>query len=81
MTDETPTPQPETEEFKPDFEQAFSQLYRELEEFRFFSSQPRFNATLFQGFNLILEKLVKLEEKLGKIEEKLNDKPKQPIIG
>jgi len=82
MTEEIPTPQPVTEEeVKTNYEEVAVQLYKQLEEYRFFSDQVKFNATLFQGFNLVLEKLIKLDERLGRIELKLNEKTPQPISG
>ena len=36
-----------------------------IENLMFYSNQTNFNATLFKGVKLILEKLQKIEEKLG----------------
>jgi len=49
-----------------------SQSEQVIENITFFSNPIRFNSTLFQGFKLILDKVVEIEAKLIKIEEKLN---------
>jgi hypothetical protein len=47
------------------YEEISANLYKQLQEYQFFSDQVKVNATLFQGFNIILEKLTKIEEKLN----------------
>jgi cell division protein ZapA (FtsZ GTPase activity inhibitor) len=81
MTDEIPKQPVIEEEVKPNYEDIAIAIHKELQEYKFLSDQVKFNATLFQGSTLILDKLVKLDERLGKIEEKLNEKTKQTISG
>lgn len=40
-------------------------LLRELNELQFFADQTRFNAVMYQGLNILLEKVTKIEEKLN----------------
>lgn len=70
MTEEiTPPELPvenQEEETQPEinFEQIAISLNDKLKQYQFFSDQVKFNATLFEGFNILLEKITKIEQKL-----------------
>ena len=79
MTEETLTPTPKSEEPNP--KQQLLALEQQVEEnsevinnLTFFSSPVRFNAVIFKGFRVILDKITKMEENLQKIELKLNER-------
>jgi hypothetical protein len=75
MEDEQKESQSEQQTPKePTPEEMVIQLYNKLQENEFFSNQMKVNSTLFNGFKLILDKLVKIEEKLTKMEVKPDEK-------
>ena len=55
-------------------EQQISEKDDIIEGLQFYSSPIRFNATLFQGFKLILDKLTIIEEKIAKMEANTDDR-------
>ena len=67
MSDEIkPTEEVKKVEEKPlNYEEVSVALYKQLQEYQFFSDQTKFNATLFQGFNILLDKVTRIEEKLN----------------
>jgi len=59
--------QPVKEEVVPEVtpQEVINELNKELINLQFFSDQIRFNSIMYQGMNLLLEKITKIEEKLN----------------
>jgi hypothetical protein len=73
--DEQKTPEiPHVEPAKAGLEQQKADATEIIEGLQFYASPIRFNSVLFQGFKLMLTKLIALEERLTKIEGKLDER-------
>lgn len=64
MTDET-TSIPNEQDPTPNYEEIAINLNESLKQYQFFSDQVKFNATLFNGLQILLDKVTKIEEKLN----------------
>lgn len=73
MPEDKPETTPEAQKVPSDAEKLaqLTQLYTNL---NFFSNQVEVNATLWQGYRIMLTKLNDIEQKLNKIEELLTKK-------
>lgn len=64
LGESTPEKQ-ESGEVKPDWEGLCGSLNETLKQYQFFSDQVKFNSILYQGFEILLDKITKIESMLN----------------
>ena len=63
--EEEPVEESDEDKEEPSVEEKILSLEEELNTIKFFTDQTRFNATMYQGMQLILQKLTGIEENLS----------------